>query len=279
MSMRGGRSHSQFHPRTDIDHASGPSAAKNRQGSNMKFYAVAASLAAGLAMLPETASAQVRGTGGVSYGNGEDLGIEGGLTIPTGGSLAFLVDGDWDQGDSDSFNSFDTYSAAGHLITRNSERAWGGFIGVSRADIDFDDIDTWTVGGEYARFLPNYTLAGRLSYSSIDDADVDIWGLSGEYRLFANDNLRFDFGAGWSLIDGGAGDDDAITLAGGAEYRFANSPISLGARMGWVNSDDDDETSVGVTLRFDFGNRSLKDRDRNGNTFGAIGSMISSILP
>lgn len=237
----------------------------------MKLYALAASLAVGLGMLPE-ASAQVRGTLGAGVGDEEDLRAEGGLTIPAGGSIAFLLDGAWVQDD-----NFDVYSATGHLISRNSGRAWGGFIGVSRADLDFADIDTWIVGGEYARFLPRYTLVGRVDYSNVDDTDADAWGLSGEYRLFAEDNLRFDLGAGLALTDGPA--DDAVVLAGGAEYRFGNSPVSIGGRVGWINADDNDETTFGVALRFDFGNRSLKDRDRNGNTFGAVGSMISSILP
>jgi hypothetical protein len=236
----------------------------------MKLCALAASLAVGLVVLPD-ASAQVRGTGGIGVGDEEDLRLEGGLTIPAGGNLAFLLDGEWAQDD-----NFDVYSATGHLITRNAGRAWGGFIRVTRADLDFADIDTWTIGGEYARFLPRYTLAARVDYSAIDDTDADAWGLSGEYRLFAQDNLRFDLGAGLSLVDDG---DDAVVLGGGAEYRFGSSPFSIGGRVGWINADDNDETTFGVTARFDFGNRTLKDRDRNGNTFGVIGSMISSILP
>jgi hypothetical protein len=236
----------------------------------MKLYALAASLAVGLVMLPD-ASAQ-RGTIGLGVGDEEDFRADGGLTIPASGGLAFLLDGSYVRGDNES----DITSAAGHLISRNSGRAFGGFIGVSRTDFGVGDIDAWTVGGEYARFLPRYTLVGRVDYSTIDDTDVDAWGLSGEYRLFTQDNLRFDLGGGLRLADDS---DDAVVLAGGAEYRFGSSPFSIGGRVGWINVDDNDETTFGVTARFDFGNRSLKDRDRNGNTFGAIGSMISSILP
>ncbi len=236
----------------------------------MKFHALVASLAAGLVILPQ-ASAQVRGTVGVGVGDEEDIRVDGGLTIPASGSLAFLLDGSYVKGD----NDVDTLSAAGHLITRNSARAFGGFIGVRNIDFGPGEVDSWTVGGEYARFLSQYTLAGRISYTGIDDSDADAWGFSGEYRLFAESNLRFDFGAGLSLND----DDDAIVLAGGAEYRFGSSPVSVGARVGWVNADDNDETIFGVMARFDFGNRTLRDRDRNGNTFGAVSSMISSILP
>lgn len=236
----------------------------------MKLYALAASIAAGLIVLPQ-ASAQVRGTVGVGVGDDEDFRAEGGLTLPASGSLAFLLDGSYVEGD----NEAETLSATGHLISRNAGRAFGGFIGVRSTDFGPADVDSWTVGGEYARFLSRYTLAGRISYSGIDDSDADAWGLSGEYRLFAEDNLRFDLGAGLSLND----NDDAIVLAGGAEYRFGNSPVSIGGRVGWINADDNDETTFGVTARFDFGNRTLKDRDRNGNTFGAVSSMISSILP
>ena len=239
----------------------------------MKLYALAASIAVGLAMLPE-ASAQVRGTVGVTVGDDDDVRLDGGLAVPTSGGLAFLLDGTWDEGD-----GVDAFSATGHLITRNAQRAFGGFIGVRHVDSGGVDADAWNIGGEYARFLSNYTLAGRVTYTALDDSDVDAWGLSGEYRLFAQDNLRFDFGAGLSLFDNAGGDDEAINLGAGVEHRFANTPISLGGWLGWVDTDAGDESSIGVTLLFDLGNRSLKDRDRRGNTFGAVSSMISEILP
>ena len=236
----------------------------------MRLYALAASIAVGLGMLPE-ASAQ-RGTVGVGVGDDEDLRVEGGLTLAAGSGLAILLDGAYVQGD----NDVDVAGVAGHLISRGSGRAFGGFIGIRQTDFGPGEVDAWTVGGEYARFLPRYTLVGRVSYSAIDDTDADALGFSGEYRLFTQDNLRFDLGGGLSVVDDG---EDAFVLAGGAEYRFGSSPFSVGGRFGWINVDDSDETTFGVVARFDFGNRTLKDRDRNGNTFGAIGSMISSILP
>jgi hypothetical protein len=266
---------SRFDLRTNNGRAGKPPA-PIRQGNNVKKYVVAASAAVGLAIFSGTAFAQVRGTVGASYDDENDIGVEGGLAIPSGGSLVVLLDADFARDDDVDAN---VYGVTGHLITRNSDHAWGGFVGLNRADTDFNDLDTWKVGGEYAKFLSSSTLVGRLSYSSTDDIDTDVWGLSGEYRYFANDNLRFDVGAGWSQIDSGFADDDAITLAGGAEYRFANSPISLGGNVGWINNDNDDTTVYGVTLRFDFGNDSLKDRDRNGGTFGTISSMIANILP
>jgi hypothetical protein len=244
----------------------------------MKKYVLATTVALGLAMLSGPAFAQVRGTAGANYthgdGDNDAIGVSGGLTIPSSGSLIVMLDGAFD--DSGDFDA-NVYGATGHLVTRNSDHAWGGFVGLSRTDTDFNDLDAWRIGGEYAKFLSSSTLVGTLSYTSADDIDTDAWGLSGEYRYFANDNLRFDVGAGFSKIDGFA-DDDAITLAGGVEYRFANSPISLGGNVGWTDSDGGDSTVYGLTLRFDFGNESLKDRDRNGNTFGTISSMIADIL-
>ena len=159
----------------------------------MKHYALAASLAVGFALLPE-ASAQVRASVGVGIGDDEEIRIDGGLAVPASGSLVFLLDGAFTQVD-----DADYYSIGGHLITRDDRRAWGGFIGIDRTELGPFDEDAWNIGGEYARFLPRYTLAGRVTYTSIDDSDQDVLGVSGEYRLFAEDNLRFDLGAGLAL--------------------------------------------------------------------------------
>ena len=251
----------------------------------MKKYVVTTALAAGFSMIAGAAHAQVVGTVGANYsrsdtdfGDADSYGVNGGVTIPTGGSLAVLLDGSWQTNDD---ADVDVLSGTAHLISRNSDYAFGGFLGLANIDAGGGaDGDAWGGGGEFAKFFANGTLVGTVSYATADDADVDVWGLSGEYRIFANDNLRFDLGAGWANIDaGGLGDADGFQLGAGVEYRFANSPFSIGGNVGYVDTDGGgDATVFGITGRIDFGNDSLKSRDRTGNTFGGISSLTNFLF-
>jgi hypothetical protein len=252
------------------------------KGTYVKKYVVTASLLVGLSMISGAASAQVVGTVGANYsradtdaGDSDSYGVNGGITIPTGGSLAVLLDGSWQTNDD---ADVDVVSGSAHLISRNSDHAFGGFLGLANVDAGAGgDADAWGGGGEYAKFFTNSTLVGTVSYATADDTDLDLWGVSGEYRIFSNDNLRFDLGAGWATIDaGGGGDADAIQVGAGVEYRFAGSPFSIGGNLGYIDTDGGgDATVIGVTGRFDFGNESLKSRDRTGNTFGSFGGLAA----
>lgn len=250
----------------------------------MKKYVVTASLLAGLSMVSGAAFAQVSGTVGVNYtradtdfGDSDSYGVNGGITIPTGGSLAVLLDGSWQTNDD---ADVDVLTGTAHLISRNSDHAFGGFLGLGNIDAGGPDADLWGGGGEYAKFFTNSTLVGTVSYATVDDVDVDMWGVSGQYRIFSSDNLRFDLGAGWANIDGGGGGDaDGVQVGAGVEYRFANSPFSVGGNIGYVDVDGGgDATVIGITGRFDFGNDSLKSRDRTGNTFGGINSLTNFLF-
>lgn len=243
----------------------------------MKKYVVTASLMAGLSMVSGAAFAQVGTVGaGVShvdtdFGDSDSMGINGGVAIPTSGNFTVLLDGAYNTNDD---TDVDTLAGTAHLISRDGNGAWGGFAGLANIDGGGSDADVWTVGGEYAAFFDSSTFVATLAYANADDVNVDIWGLSGEYRMFMNDDLRFDVGGGYANIDGGAAAVDAFHLDAGVEYRFAGSPISIGANASYVDLDTGgDATIIGATLRFDFGNGSLKSRDRTGNTFGSFGGL------
>jgi hypothetical protein len=244
----------------------------------MKKYVVTASLIAGLSMVSGAAFAQTSGTVGVNYshvdagGDADAYGVSGGVTIPTGGSLAVLLDGSYSK--NDDYN-IDTLTGTAHLITRDDSRAWGGFVGLSNVDTGGSDYDAWGVGGEYAKFFTGSTLAFTVGYASIDDLDADAVGVLGEYRIFATDNLRFDIGAGWAKVDTGFGDDDGTEIGAGVEYRFNGAPVSLGANVSHIDSGGSNVDYIGASLRFDFGNGSLKERDRKGNTFGGLSGLSS----
>lgn len=243
----------------------------------MKKYVVTASLLAGFSMISGTAFAQVGTIGaGVShvdtdFGDADSMGVNGGVAIPTGGNLTVLLDGSYTTNDD---ADVDTLAGTAHLISRDSNGAWGGFAGLANVDAGGADQDLWTVGGEYAAFYENSTFAATLAYATADDTDVDVWGLSGEYRMFMNDDLRFDVGGGYANISGPGADADAFHVDAGVEYRFSGTPFSIGANASYVDLDGGgDATIIGATLRFDFGNGSLKSRDRTGNTFGSFGGL------
>jgi hypothetical protein len=247
----------------------------------VKKYVVTASLLAGLSMVSGNAFAQTTGTVGANFshidadggGDADSYGVNAGVSIPMGGTLAVLLDGSYTTNDD---ADIDTLAGTAHLITRDASTAWGGFVGLANIDAGIGDDNAWTVGGEYAKFFDTTTLAFQAAYATADDSDVDVWGLSGEYRIFADDNLRFDLGAGWARVDTGFGDGDGFQVGAGVEYRFAGSPFSIGGNVSYIDSDDlGDATTVGATLRFDFGSDSLKSRDRNGNTFGSFGGLAA----
>ncbi len=245
----------------------------------MKKYVVTASLLAGFSMISGTAFAQT-GTIGAGWshldadgaGETDSYDLNGSVAIPTGGSFAVLLDGDYSTNDD---SNTDSLSGTAHLISRDANGAFGGFVGMTSIDTGIGDTSAWTVGGEYAAFMGNTTLAGSLSYSNVDDLGLDVWGLGGEYRIFASDDLRFDLGAGYLRADAGGGSIDGLQVGAGVEYRFSGTPFSLGANVAYVDADVINTTTIGLSLRFDFGNGSLKARDRSGNTFGPASGLAS----
>lgn len=247
----------------------------------MKNYVVTASLLAGLSMFSGAAFAQTSGTIGATVAhvdpdngdNSQSYGINGAAAMSLGGNLAVLVEGAYSTNDD---ANVDTLSGAAHLITRDATQAFGGFVGLANVDGGGADADVWSVGGEYAKFFEESTLAFTAAYASADDTDVDAWGLNAEYRVFFDDNTRMDMGLGWANIDTAFGDGDGFQIGAAVEHRFANSPISLGGNVSYYEVADADAVMVvGATLRFDFGNASLKARDRTGNTFASTNGLLS----
>ncbi len=248
----------------------------------MKRYLASASLIAGLSMLSAPAFAQATGNVGVNYtradfgsGDTDAYGVSGQAAIPTSGNMAILLDGNYSHNDD---ADTDVLLADAHLIVRDAGSAWGGFVGV--ANIDAGGSSTaYGIGGEWAGFFDTSTLALSVAYGTDDDTNVDAWGVNGVYRIFANDNLRFDLGAGWARVDAGGGDNDATQLGAGVEYRFDNSPISLGAAYNHVDAGSGSDADIfGLSLKFDFGTGSLKARDRSGNTFGGFGDVLGFVF-
>ncbi len=241
-----------------------------------KFVVTSLAAAAGLSMISGAAFAQT-GHVGLNYaradfggGDSDAVGIDGGVTLKTGGGWDVLLDASY--ADSDGGDSLD---GTAHLVTRNANNAWGGWVGL----VSGDGSDAFGVGGEWAAFMGNNTLALGLGYGNVDDVDVDIFAGSAEYRIFTTDNMRWDLGATIGRADATGGDATVYGFGGGLEYRFDNSPFSIGGNVTYVNVDDTnvDGTVIGITGRWNFGDSSLKQRDREGNTFGRLGGIGSAV--
>lgn len=240
----------------------------------MKKYVVTASLMAGLSMVSGAAFAQTGSVGAnftrvdTNFGDADAYGVDGEAIFETGGGWAGIVEGEFiDSDDTDA-----TVSAEGHLINRGQNSAWGGFVGVA----DSDGSTAFVIGAEYAHFFDNTTLAFNVNYGTDDDSNVDAYGINGAYRIFAGDNLRFDIGASLGRAESGPLDADVNTLGVGVEYRFDQSPFSVGAAYTRVDGDLAEADVFGVSLRWNFGDTTLKAADRAGKTFTGLGSALQS---
>jgi len=239
----------------------------------VKKYVVTASLLAGLSMVSGAAFAQTSGSVGANYtkvdtdfGDGDAYGVNGEIIIPTGGAWSTILEASFaDSDDTDS-----TIAGQAHFINNGANNAWGGFVGLGNTD----DSTSFVVGGEYAQFFDASTLALNVNYATNDDTDVDAYGVNGAYRIFASDNLRFDIGASLGRAESNGFDADIWTLGAGVEYRFANSPFSLGAAYTRADGDVTEADIFGVTFRWNFGDETLKQADRKGKTFTGLGSAL-----
>jgi hypothetical protein len=249
----------------------------------MKKYILGASLVAGVSMIAAPATAQASGYIGGSYGqieiddgttsvDGDLLGIDGAVAVPLGG-LYFQANAAFNQISDDTSDS-NLMSGSAHLGVRNAQWALAGFVGVTNNE----DLDSTGIyyGGEFAYYLPQFTIALGGGFGNMDDTDVEVNGITAEGRFFATDNFRIDAHGGVGSLDlAGIVEVDTKNIGVGAEWKPDNFPISFYAAYD-VSSIDDadlDLSTISVGIRFDFGNGTLKLRDRNGPTFRSLAGL------
>jgi hypothetical protein len=212
--------------------------------------------------VPSVASAQTGYVGAV-YGeadtgvdDGEFYGAEGAVAFSGSGSIVFEIDAsivDSDEGDTG-------YGLTGHVLSRNDDHAFGGFVGIAGSD----DTESWVAGLEANKYFANWTLAGAVGYGNNDDFDTDGWGVNVEARAFLNDNFRLNGNIGWANVEGPADDEDVAVYGVGGEYQFATVPISIAAGYNTADFDAGDVDTWTIGVRWNFGGQTLRDRDRNG---------------
>jgi hypothetical protein len=230
----------------------------------------------------ETAHAQPAYIGGLyqrseldtpaGSGNSDGVAVEGAVTFAPTATLGL----DLNAAYSDTNQSDDTTGIAGHLYAKGADYKFGGFVAAANAN-----SDTYLEGGvEGQKSWDAWTLAGVVSYANLDDANVDAWGGDAQVRYFFGDDLRLDGKAGWHNVDfsGAVGDDDVWNLGVGGEWRWRGSPVSLTAGYDHYEFDsrnvDADVWTIGA--RWNFGG-SLKERDRDGPSFGGLSSLTRAV--
>lgn len=259
----------------------------------MKTSLLAVSLAAGIATLAAPATAQMSGHIGASYGNSEiELGgidadadvieVDGSLFAPVGSGLVMQGDLSFSQLDDDVDEA--TLTAGGvHLGFRNAQWALGGYIAGTKNDNS--DGKGIFYGGEFLYYFPQFTVSLGGGLGQLEDTfvpvDLDTSGISAEGRFFVTDNLRISGNIGRMSIepDGGGGDIDFMGYGASIEFKPDRFPVSIFGAWEATDMDDIDleVNTLSIGVRFDFGNSTLKSRDRNGATFRSNPGLVRDI--
>lgn len=157
----------------------------------------------------------------------------------------------------------------------------GAFVQAGQDSVAFDggdgpQIDRKYLGVEGQAFFNQFTIYGQLGLqNSSDGSDVDLdgWFITGEVRYFLTPDLKIEVHAGRSELsytDGLTLQAETVNFGFGAEYRFAELPLSVFGQYDYHTSSVNlaegslDSHRVLVGLKFNMGEDSLQDRDRNG---------------
>ena len=245
----------------------------------MKSMLKAAVAAAALLAAAPAMAQDAGGFVGLAYGqqeletpfgdaDGDAWGAEGSVAFKASGDLVLQFDVNYTEA---SDADYEAVNGTAHVFTRNADYAFGGFVGLS----DVESSTSWYAGVEAANFFDTSTVAVGLGYANLDDLDVDLWGVTGEYRWFATDNVRVDGRLGWQTGEFEDESTDAWNFGVGAEWKIGDSPVSLYATYDsfQFNDFDIDVNTALIGVRFNFGQGSLKDRDRSGPTFRSQGGF------
>jgi len=191
-----------------------------------------------------------------------------------------------------------------HGFYRDSERfLLGGFVQLGQdefsSDLSDNTVQRGAVGVEGQAFFDQVTVYGQLGLQTLNtdvtpDFDFDGWFITGEVRNFLTPDLKIEAHASRSELsysDGLTLQYETVNAGIGAEYKFADMPLSISAKYDYTTSSlaffDDasiDSHRVLVGLKFNMGEETLQDRDRHGVSlkpldFGTTNSLITGFSP
>jgi len=179
------------------------------------------------------------------------------------------------------FSDVTSFDGALHLFFRDSSSFLiGGFVQVGTTDADYDYYSYGTtrsyVGVEGQLYLDLLTLYGQVGWQNYDEDGAEGDGLFAnvEARYFITDDFRVDVHAGMATISYDFGDTKLYNVGIGAEYKFTDLPLSVFGKLDYYSADQPflstDSVRAMVGLKFNFGDDTLFDRDRNGPTLKPV---------
>lgn len=233
-----------------------------------------------------------RGSAGGFDADGTTWALRGTGNVGSPGGWNFQADGMYGRTSVEGFE-VDALVGAAHAYYRQPENAaLGAFVQGGRYGSDLfdmltgfggDDHATDIVGGGEAAFFAEmatlYAQAGygRLSYTGLD---ADHWlGRLGA-RLYATDNIRFDFEGGLDRFSAYGIDVDVYSVSAIGNYRFDQAPVTAFAGYRYdrgttnVTSGGVDVHTFLAGLRAHFGSTTLRDEERNGPMWSSSGIMF-----
>ena len=256
----------------------------------MRNWIIGAAAAIAAMAAPSVAVAQATGHVDLGYVNtsvdqgGFDQDVD---TLVLGGSAAFdlgglglQLDGRIGNAEPDTGDDLDFWSVGGHLFKRSNAWLIGGYVGFGNIESTGADVDEWTVALEGQHYMERTTIDGALSYSEAEDANIESTAIDLGVRHFLNDNFAIGGNLGFANLESTGTDADSTTFGVEAEWQMESHPISIfaGYQHSEVDDADIDADSLGVGVRYNFGGRSLIDRDRSGAGLRRRGGVFSRIL-
>ena len=244
--------------------------------------------------------------------NGLNLAGRATFAAPISGGFGFQADGNFERSvnnkilagmGSDADLVRNTGDVAGHLYMRNSTGLVGviGQASVSEINLGILSDRRYYGGLEAQYYLGNVTLYGQAAYQNANFGTFDFGGgggiglgaqganLMGQVRYFMTPNAMLALKGAYETIE--TDSMDGVTLRHNSwlvglrgEYRFDQSPISAFAdidyRSGEFNTagSKEHETRAMLGLKYNFGSKTLLDRDRNGASLDPVRSL-KAILP
>lgn len=178
----------------------------------------------------------------------------------------------------------------------------GGIVQIGQDTPEFNGIEGANatrslVGAEGQAFFDQFTAYGQLGLQKLaidgSDDDLDGWFITGEVRYFLTPDFKLELHAGRSELNADLGSlnvqIETLNVGVGAEYKLADLPFSIFGKYDYstttVSLTDDgsfDTHRVLVGLKFNLGDDSLQDRDRNGASlkpvdFGSNTNLFTSL--
>lgn len=220
--------------------------------------------------LPETSTLTLQGLASAAYNFTPEIGIQGDILV-----TSLSVEFDDDESEKIGIDG------ALHLFYRDSDRfLLGGFVQLGSDSYSYDtnsfdpQLDRAYIGLEGQLFVENLTLYGQIGATSmsLDLPDVDGTGWFGtiEARYFLTPDFKIAASAGFLQYDLDYLTSTNMMLGASAEYKLPELPISLVAKVDYVQATNDqsdiesDQTRVMFGVKFVMGEDTLQARDRNG---------------